>query len=106
MQPDPLKAVKEFAERYSIPFDDEDAALLVANRLRLAKNTKDEEALRISRHFASRFHFAKDDVSFEDFATQPRCPFDCPECRGHNERYARRMTAYYDAKFGPLVEDL
>jgi hypothetical protein len=97
MQPDPLAAVKEFAERYSIPFDDEDAALLVVNRLRLAANPTDPEALRIARHFSSLFYFGKDDVSFADFATQPRLPVrlsrvSSPQrtLRAANDRVLRR----------------
>jgi hypothetical protein len=95
---DPIEGVMDFAAKYDILIDKEDARLFLENRATLAINPSDPEAQRIAQHFRCMLYFAKDSVSFSDFVRMPECPPECPECGAHNDRYRDHVLN----RLGPL----
>jgi hypothetical protein len=87
-----IEAVIQFAAKYSVEIDAQDAKILIDNREALALNPSDPEALRISRHLEAILWWACDvDDYFGRLVNEPQCPDGCPECAARLARQAQKF---------------
>jgi len=75
--------------------DRDEAEMFILNQARLADCPEDKEAQRIAHHFASIFWWCREEISFEDFINDPRCPHPCALCNERNRRANERSLALF-----------